>query len=363
MVKLLGTKIVSIVLLLSMCLLLSTMSLTEVSATEYALTDYATDIPYSVSIDSYGYIGISSEKTSCGFYSDTPVLSCCVYKGVFSFLAYTESSSGYCASVYTYDIKNNDLTYTLTSLKIFPDETRFAVNADGAIYLVDFNNNSIINCYYNNNIIYSIDVNATVKQILCIDGTHLTVIANGGVYLIDGQSIEYTGNVSLAVPCKYTGDAFVTDADENLFTYDNGKVIRFEPVTEADTINDPLKLQTQFVIKDNCIYTEANTTVAKLYKGLGITKNELNVYKKDGTAYPQGKLGTGMTAVFGSKTYNIVILGELTGEGNINSRDLKLMMKFITGEESPDNFQALSADMNGDGAIDTKDLLALSKLY
>ena len=58
-----------------------------------------------------------------------------------------------------------------------------------------------------------------------------------------------------------------------------------------------------------------------------------------------------------------VIYGELTSEGNINSRDLKLMMKFITGEEVPDKAQTKAADINRDGNISVKDLLLLSKMY
>lgn len=105
-----------------------------------------------------------------------------------------------------------------------------------------------------------------------------------------------------------------------------------------------------------------------LKKNISYDGYTLLVKKQDGSTKTTGTLGTGMTVVFlnpsGSvkEEYKIVIYGDITGEGNCNSRDIRLFMSALLGEETlafPYNY---AADLNRDGTIDAIDLLKEGKL-
>ena len=112
----------------------------------------------------------------------------------------------------------------------------------------------------------------------------------------------------------------------------------------------------------------SGTTVAVLKKNISYKGYTLLVKKQDGSIKTTGALGTGMTITFlypgGSikEEYKVVIYGDITGEGNCNSRDIRLFMSVLLGEETlafPYNF---AADLNQDGMIDATDLLKEGKL-
>ncbi len=338
---------------------MSSSTFVSASSKEFSFTDYYTDIPYSV-IASKVNVSIQSDSFQAIVPIDTPVLSACVSEGIIYFLTYIEYNSDFNAAFYIYDTASGNLTYNLTNLPVFTDETRFTVDNQERLFLVDRYDNSLINCFCKGDV-STFNMNATVKQIMSLDGNHITVITTNGVYMIENFEVVRLSNTPPVVPCYYTGEGFVTDSIGSKFAYDKGKLVPVIPETTATEI--AIDNSYTPIIKGNYIFTAQNTTVAKLYKSFGLSKADLTVYKTDGAVLSQGKLGTGMKALFGGNTYSIIIYGELTGEGNINSRDLKLMMKFLTNEEVPDSVQIISADIDGDGSITTKDLLSLSKMY
>lgn len=356
-------RILSVLMAITVLTLTTIMTTADTSAAQFNLTDYSSDTPYSVKI-SKNIVTIQSAFGNKELFIDTPVIACSVYDKVFYFLSYTDYNEDYVACCYTYNLNNDYLTNITTLLPIFTDESRFSVDKFGRFYLIDRVDNYTINCFYEGNVVKTIKLDTTIYQLLCIDGTHVTAITAEGVYLVDEANIAYISDASPVTPCTYTGDGFITDSLGTIFTYNNGGI--YPTVTETTIIpTDSVspEITPKPTINDTYILTEQGTTVAKLRKSFGVSKDKFTVYKKDGSIYPQGKLGTGMTVHVQGKTYSVIIYGELTGEGNINSRDLKLMMKFLTDEETPDIVQSISADINCDGKICTKDLLQLSALY
>ncbi len=356
-------KILSVLLAIVFSVFVFLINPADISAAQYTLTDYSTDIPYSIVI-SNNNVTIRSAYCNENIYIDSPVTACCVYDEVFYFLSYTDYNGDYVASCYTYDINTAKLTSIATLLPVFTDETRFAVDSQNRFYLVDRSDNCIVNCFYEGRIVSSVKLNSTLYQLMCIDGIHITALTAEGVYLIDNSTATLLSDERPVTPCTYVGNGVVSDSLGTIFNYEDGGIYPKVTETTATPTDSVIPEQTQKpTIKNNYIFTEQGITVAKLRKSFGVTKEEFTVYKPDGSVYTQGKLGTGMTASVQRKTYTIIILGELTGEGSINSRDLKLMMKFLTGEEKPDNIQSISADIDCDRKISTKDLLQLSKLY
>ena len=357
-------KSIALILTLLLSITMLVLTPTIVYAAQFNLTDYCTDIPYSVSVKE-GIIHIQSENINEELIIDTPVTACSVYSGLFTFLTYTEYKGDNVAACYCFDINTKKITSVSTRLPIYTDETRFAVDNEGKFYLIERGNNCVVNCFYNGNVIYSVDINSHIYQLMCIDGTHITAITAEGVYIIDENFAVYISDAVPVTPCTYTGKGYIADAQGVEFTYESGGIFVIPEPTASSEYTEPNNQQqtTDISISNEHFYVTFGLTVAKLRNSLGYTKEELIVYKIDGSLYNQGKVGTGMKAVLAGKEYIIIVLGELTGEGNINSKDLKLMMKFLTGEEKPNSSQKLSADINCDGIIDTKDLLSLSKLY
>ena len=74
-----------------------------------------------------------------------------------------------------------------------------------------------------------------------------------------------------------------------------------------------------------------------------------------------GKLKTGFTAVIDSKTYAIAVCGDVTGEGNVNSKDVTLLQKHLCDNAEFDGAYLKAADFNLDGEADNRDLVLISR--
>lgn len=96
-----------------------------------------------------------------------------------------------------------------------------------------------------------------------------------------------------------------------------------------DGSNDDHNSSKSDIQPNNSEYLFSDGIVYGIYSGETVAdfKNKTsaeNVYKADGTLAKSGKLKTGFTAVIGSKTYVIAVCGDVTGEGNVNSKDVTL---------------------------------------
>lgn len=85
------------------------------------------------------------------------------------------------------------------------------------------------------------------------------------------------------------------------------------------------------------------------------------VYKSDGSVAKSGKLKTGFTTIMNSKTYTIAVCGDVTGEGNVNSKDVTLLQKRLCGNAKLSGAFLKAADFNLDGKVDNRDLVLISR--
>ena len=100
-------------------------------------------------------------------------------------------------------------------------------------------------------------------------------------------------------------------------------------------------------------------TVAQMKKEIG---NGEAVFYKDGSVKTSGKIGTGWTVEISGeelRTFTVLIYGELSGEGNINTSDRKILIDHLTGKDRLGGVFRDAADVNGDSAVDLKDLVVL----
>ncbi|WP_417141874.1 dockerin type I repeat-containing protein, partial [Ruminococcus bromii] len=121
---------------------------------------------------------------------------------------------------------------------------------------------------------------------------------------------------------------------------------------------DNQAVNSDYIISDGMIYgIYSGETVADF-------KNKTsaeNVYKADGTIAKSGKLKTGFTTVINSKTYVITVCGDVTGEGNVNSKDVTLLQKYLCDNAELDGAYLKAADFNLDGEADNRDLVLISR--
>lgn len=108
----------------------------------------------------------------------------------------------------------------------------------------------------------------------------------------------------------------------------------------------------------------AHTTVAQFKKNLSFDGYDVTVFRGE-KEVKSGDLGTAMTARFsGENTYvfELSVIGDLTGEGNVNSRDMKLLMKYVLKTAHFDGVYFTAADLNGDERLDSMDMAMLMRI-
>lgn len=86
------------------------------------------------------------------------------------------------------------------------------------------------------------------------------------------------------------------------------------------------------------------------------------VIKKDGKEITGNvAIGTGYTVTTGGKTYTMVVRGDVSGDGKINSTDLLKIQKHLLAAKKLSGSYQSAADVNGDGKINSTDLLKIQK--
>lgn len=108
----------------------------------------------------------------------------------------------------------------------------------------------------------------------------------------------------------------------------------------------------------------SETTVAQFKSNMRYHGWSVALYR-DGALKTSGNVGTAMTAVFtaggSSVTFELSVVGDLTGEGNCNSRDINTLLDYLIGTTDFNGVYLLSADLSDDGKIDAVDAAMMKK--
>lgn len=104
------------------------------------------------------------------------------------------------------------------------------------------------------------------------------------------------------------------------------------------------------------------TTVAAFKRNIRCDGYTLTLYR-DNTLKKSGNVGTAMTAVFSSDksnyTYELAVTGDITGEGNRNSRDMNTLLDYLCGAADFNGVYMAAADVNHDNKVDICDAAEL----
>lgn len=108
------------------------------------------------------------------------------------------------------------------------------------------------------------------------------------------------------------------------------------------------------------------TSISEFKKQISFGDYSIKFMTADGKNKQSGNVGTGTKVLFMKQgkvklTFNIVIYGDLTGNGTITTQDVKVLSDYLLGIGSLSKYQKIAADVNRDGKINTLDLLTIRR--
>ena len=227
----------------------------------------------------------------------------------------------------------------------------------------------------------------TVELIKVICKSGLKVREQAGT---DKKVLTYVKNSDILTRTKaavstaggYTWDKIVTaDGIEGYIARGNSKeqyieVITVEKPTEEKpaettkptetttttkpTETNPTNLNNNFKLENKNLICEPETTVETIKEKN--PKATVIIKKADGTAVTTGTIGTGFIITIDKNSYTAVKMGDVSGDGKINSADLLKIQKHLLNASKITNANIISAaDVTGDGKINSADLLKIQK--
>lgn len=250
-------------------------------------------------------------------------------------------------------------------------------------YVIGINGNST--CSY--------EFSGNIKDLFVNAGSVYALIQTGDVYRLKGGTKTYCCNVG--VKCKYSnaGTGYIYSEDGRLISLDgsapdekvsgfsakvNGVVVQpwnvklFASARDSyavmnsngscvvETVSEQASGGSNLpTISDGVLKIAAGTTVSVLKSAYS---SVTAVYNSTGTAVSSGLLKTGYSVDVSGKRYTVVVPGDVNGNGKIVGADVTMLMKFFIGSQSLTAEKQKAADYNGDGNVDNKDLLLISRM-
>lgn len=256
------------------------------------------------------------------------------------------------------------------------DSKVYALLYNGEIYKLDKDGShycTVINtgygfCNAGNGYIYSEAgtlFSLTDNNIEHISGTKLNCVVKSENRLIysDDWAIEYNGKFYKSknkIQSLFFYGNNVAFLDNNL----NLNTIKLSDFKDADiklinnygneSRNESFKVNSDGYISG----IDCGTTVTEFKKHFS---NEVNIYDKEGNEITSGKIKTGYRALITDVIYDISVLGDITGEGNVKSNDVSALMSYFVNKSDLSGVYLKSADFNNDGSIDNKDLVGIAR--
>lgn len=109
------------------------------------------------------------------------------------------------------------------------------------------------------------------------------------------------------------------------------------------------------------IYVNQGTTIKEFKDKISYADYEIGFGGRK-----SGKIRTGTIVTFSKSnskiTYTFIVRGDVTGEGNVNSRDIKAMFNHLLSKEKLKGIYKLAGDLNSDKKISNSDLVRIARL-
>lgn len=278
-----------------------------------------------------------------------------------SFTASSDGSVIYCQTEGGLKIIRGDevLSYNIFTDKIFDDGSGFFSTGDNVVY--SFSGGGVTEIYRGFD---RSQGNAVIGGcIFGVKSSSLTAIYNEKEIALNGVGGEVflcaandlcgcfmKNGSSLEVRFLRVGDVEAAAESEETEPGDSG-----EPASDVYLFNRNTKTITGI---------EPETTIAAMKRNIDSGGETLTFFDKNGNIKTSGAIGTGASILFGDdpeNRFSLVIYGELSGEGNINTNDKKILADSLLGKQKLEGVYAMAGDVNGDSEVDLRDYVLLDR--
>lgn len=341
--------------------LISIISATATDNRIYYLTDPATDMSYTVTINS-SLVTISKEDSEIGYTKLKDIYCVSIYDNILTL--YTIDVANEILGVFSFDFYSDTIDSTAINTVVFDNPACFTSDNAGRIYYVSGKDTRIV-CVNKNGNTNEINLKSQIKQLFCINKETVIAVTNDNVYLLNDTEAVKLLDYTLSEPISYIGNNLIKDSNGKKYICGDNFLQEYISATES-VVPETASTQpgdTANTSTPEFYSAEAGITVSKIKKAFAdfeISK----VTKADGTYIKSGKVGTGAKVYFAQgNVCTIIIRGELTGEGNINSRDIKAILNHLSKKELLQGEYLIAADVNEDGIVTTKDALLIANMY
>lgn len=289
-------------------------------------------------------------------------------------LCITSSPDGaviYCSTIedLTVIYSSNVTVYSIKAQRIYTGENNYFSTDSGEVYR--FNGTGIESVYTLNSSIKGVGI---IDDYI-IDNQNGTLCASS-----NGETLKFGDYGESAVISSSNGrSAYLINDGYDLkiifITYDDISQAQMND-NENDTPGKSVISDFQeYYIKSDCYKIDENNniitgiqpgeTIANIKKNIQYGSYSISFCDYSGASKTSGNIGTGSIVTFTgggqTKSFTIVVYGDITGEGNINTRDKTEMFNYLLGISSLNDICIKAADINNDAESDLKDLVALSK--
>lgn len=224
--------------------------------------------------------------------------------------------------------------------------------SDNGFYAAD--NSRIVFLSVSGEVLSYFDTGMEVKELLA-SGSNLAFVSSGKLHILDKGTListENTPSVQTAVP---------SHPEEKSSSPAKASVTKSGRAANAA---DYRITSSQLVISGGIISGIApGSTFAQIKKLICSGDNTVRAFDKNGIEKRSGVLGTGAKLIFSGggndKSFTLVIKGDITGEGNVNSNDYNALADHLISSESCDGLYSLAADMNSDGRLTLSDFYSV----
>lgn len=299
----------------------------------------------------------------------------------------TDRTYAYVARVNLSTDKKTNITFSQNVNEVFNNNGKsYARLYDGSICKLSQTSST---CVANTGEFRNIS-NAGINTVLNEDGFLVSLSDNSREYVSNAKANNVSvsdGKVFSAVNCRLnlktsdkTHSMSIPDTARAVVSYknqcgvllNNGTVMTVntsdfaEKKANTDSNNSDLPKSDNDNKSQNFDYKFSDGIISGVFSGETVAdfKNKTSadcVYKADGSVAKSGKLKTGFTTLINSQSFAIAVCGDVTGEGNVNSKDVTLLQKYLCDTADLSGAYLKAADFNLDGKVDNRDLVLISR--
>lgn len=205
--------------------------------------------------------------------------------------------------------------------------------------------------------------------------------ANGGFYTANGNRLIFSGKnvserfikLSSSIRCIVSCNGRVATLN---YAYDYNDIsdseLKSNSDNQIDSFNDNNSYNQGGIYKNDLQNSgeyriEQDKYIVGVAPSTSVTSFKKNfsdsatVYNSDGNVMSSGNVRTGYTVSVNDHTYTIIILGDLTGEGNVKTNDVNVLMNYCVDSEILNELQVLAADYDCNGVVDNRDLVLIAR--